>query len=128
VGNAPSPAMGSHNDAAGDDASDATPGAAIENGGDGTSCVADPPLLSSACTPALDALCQHWAAQAAVGAYGHSRCHEDSHSAITRCAEPNCSGCCCWCGPDITSYCSGGQVCASDTPNGPLRCIAACGR
>jgi hypothetical protein len=128
-GNVGPPAMNA-SDAAGDAPSDAMSSVgkdAASEGGDGGCTMQSPKLPQTPCTPTLDAICQQWAAQAAVGAYGHSRCFQDPQTGITACADPNCGGVC-WCGPGVTTCNGATQVCASDTPGGALHCIAACGQ
>ena len=86
------------------------------------------------CTPADDEVCAAWTrAQASPGLFTHGTCN------LVMAGTPICWGgddCylsdpfedtwVCHCDTDPFVACLTGQVCVSDTPDGPRRCIAAC--
>ncbi len=97
------------------------------------SCNPTPPILLDfdTCTAEAEAACDRWARQAWVGdGYSHSACLDPGSGIVANCSIGDvCSGggepvppCSC----TATLWCGSGEVCVSDTPDGPRRCERAC--
>jgi hypothetical protein len=104
-----------------DDAADASSSSDASNGDaptwDGGVCDPNRPLLNQNedCDTALNTICQQWAQNVAVGAYGYSQCSINPVTDNRFCDDTGCM-----------SECLVGQVCASTTATGPRQCIQAC--
>ncbi len=110
------------------DGTDAGVDGAADAGAEAGPCDPNVPRLpQQPCTADLVKICQDWAAQAAApaGAYGSASCIVDSVTGHTDCTLPTCDNGICGCGSSNV-VCQSGQVCASDTPGGPLHCVTAC--
>jgi len=82
-----------------------------------------PVLETSTCTDEAKSICQTWAESVAIGTYGVSMCiPRGGDQAGVICGDDSSRGAGCGGGP----MCSGGEVCVSDTPDGPRHCVAAC--
>lgn len=99
---------------------------------DGASCeLAPPDLFGDDCPPDAAERCAAWAAIAAgPGLYGHSACPGGGSFCglgdVCSPAGPHWPGLCVCDDRGEVVECRRNEVCVSDTPDGPRRCVAAC--
>ncbi len=94
----------------------------------GPSCTSRDTAWPGTCTPEIELECQRIAMDWARGRYGHTRCLSidlGGGNFSSACSLGDfCVGGGCSCTP--TRGCGSGDVCVSDTPDGPTRCVVRC--
>lgn len=87
-----------------------------------------PPAASSvrSCNADEERRCQRWVAAIACGAVGRTRCVPGARGGVTCSFGDECTGDPVICRCNATRACGLGEVCVSDTPDGPARCRTAC--
>jgi hypothetical protein len=109
-----------NDDASHDGSFDVNP-ASLEAGG---ICDSRDMTWGTPCTPEIQIECERRAQEWARGRYGHSRCVDVSMRFSTCTIGEYCEEDRCTCTP--TRACGPRDVCVSDTPDGPTRCVRRC--